>query len=785
MKRVLFFILFTVLAELTGFSQSVDELLKMARPLRFTKPDSAELLLSKALKKLDPEKDIYLLSRVYNMYGTVHYVKGNAGSSDSLYKIALALAEKDKNDSIQIFILNNIGQLYLAYGTLDEAASYYNKALVLAQKKKLNLLVADSYNNLGTLYMQYGMNQRSIPYFEKGIEAYKSDKRNPYESEIGIADISNNIGDSYFAEGKFDLAFQNFFSALKTFEKYKLWDKATIASNNIAEIYFEKANYNKSKEYAAISMEYIKKSPSVYYEANLNFVLGKIYEESRKLDSSEYFYKNAITLYESINQTSGLSSVYNSIASLYEMQKKFPLANSYYQKALNINRDMNDTSGVCINYFNLASLSKKQGNIGAAEKYNQTAMSLLRSEMNFSLYAELYGQAADIAAEQKQFEKAYRYIQMFNVYRDSIRNVKLAKQQEEIEAIYQNQKKEQQLKLANAENDKKTLELKTSEETSKRKSTQLYAALAGALLLMVLIGFVVRSNIQRKKTNQLLQEKNELISRKKEEVEEQRKELALKNEEIEEKNKEIMDSINYAQRIQYALLAQDDVLKENLPEHFVLFKPKDIVSGDFYWATNKNDKFYLAVCDCTGHGVPGAFMSLLNISYLNEAITEKEISEPNKIFDHVRDRLIENVSHGSERQDGMDGILLCIDKANGLNHVKYAAAYNVPVLVRGKEVIALNADKMPVGKGEKTNSFNLHEIEVRAGDTLYVYTDGYADQFGGPKGKKFKYKQLEELLVSVNHLTLQEQSKVLNETIESWRGGLEQVDDVLVAGIRF
>ncbi|HEY1037774.1 MAG TPA: SpoIIE family protein phosphatase, partial [Bacteroidia bacterium] len=183
----------------------------------------------------------------------------------------------------------------------------------------------------------------------------------------------------------------------------------------------------------------------------------------------------------------------------------------------------------------------------------------------------------------------------------------------------------------------------------------------------------------------------------------------------------------------------------------------------------------------------GAFMSLLNISYLNEAVSENVMTEPGKVFDHVRNKLIANVSHGTERQDGMDGILLCMESNASGKYVKlkYAAAYNVPLLIRNNEVIALKADKMPVGKGEKTEPFNSYEVELQSGDILYIYTDGYADQFGGPKGKKFKYKQLEELLISVNHLPMNEQSELLRETIEKWRGELEQVDDVLIAGIKF
>jgi len=259
------------------------------------------------------------------------------------------------------------------------------------------------------------------------------------------------------------------------------------------------------------------------------------------------------------------------------------------------------------------------------------------------------------------------------------------------------------------------------------------------------------------------------------------KAIITQKEIIEEQQKEMVDSINYAKLIQYALLANKKLLQDNLPEHFVLFKPKDIVSGDFYWATKKENAFYLAVCDSTGHGVPGAFMSLLNISFLNEAITEKNISAPNEILNYVRKQLIEKTDG---RNDGMDAVLLKLENINNEIKIQYAAANNEPLLIRNNKVIPLPKDKMPVGKGEKTDSFTLQTMDIEKGDLLYFFTDGYVDQFGGHKGKKFKYKQLEELLLTHHDKSLTEQKEILNTSFSNWKGNLEQVDDILFIGIR-
>jgi serine phosphatase RsbU (regulator of sigma subunit) len=232
------------------------------------------------------------------------------------------------------------------------------------------------------------------------------------------------------------------------------------------------------------------------------------------------------------------------------------------------------------------------------------------------------------------------------------------------------------------------------------------------------------------------------------------------------------------------------MLSENLPEHFILFKPKDIVSGDFYWATKKENRFYLAICDSTGHGVPGAFMSVLNASFLNEAINQLQISQPHLILNHVRKRLIESISNDGA-QDGMDCTLLCFEG----NKITYASANNKPVLIINNELLELQADKMPVGKSDKTDSFALHQIDLSlttpaasshsGNGLLYLFTDGYADQFGGDTGeKKLTKKKFKELLVSIHHLPMPEQKLALDKFITDYRKDVEQIDDILVMGVR-
>ncbi len=254
---------------------------------------------------------------------------------------------------------------------------------------------------------------------------------------------------------------------------------------------------------------------------------------------------------------------------------------------------------------------------------------------------------------------------------------------------------------------------------------------------------------------------------------------------LEEKNKDITDSIQYAKRIQNALMASDSLLKKNLPEYFVLYKPKDIVSGDFYWAEKTENKFLLAVCDCTGHGVPGAFMSLLGVSFLNEITKEKNITQPDLIFSSLRENIIHaiNPEGNEEGKDGMDAVLCSFDFEK--MEMNFACSNNPLWIFRNNQCLEIKPDKFPIGKYEgEIKPFTLHSEKLQKGDLIYLFTDGYADQFGGAKGKKFKYKNIQQILSLHANKTMSEQKKVLDKTIETWKGNLEQVDDILIIGIK-
>ncbi len=260
----------------------------------------------------------------------------------------------------------------------------------------------------------------------------------------------------------------------------------------------------------------------------------------------------------------------------------------------------------------------------------------------------------------------------------------------------------------------------------------------------------------------------------------ERKKAAL---EIEQKNKDITDSINYAKKIQQAILPSDEQLHLLFPDSFILYKPKDIVAGDFYWMQEINDTVFIAAADCTGHGVPGAMVSVVCSNALNRAVKEFHLSDTGKILDKVTDLIIETFEKSTtDVKDGMDISLLAINTET--KQIQWSGAYNVLWYFQNKKLHEITADKQPIGKSDHRKPFKTHKIKHQPGTIFYLFTDGYADQFGGPKGKKFKYKQLEEKLLANCSKELEEQKESLNTAFETWKGELEQVDDVTVVGIR-
>lgn len=640
-------------------------------------------------------------------------------NTDSLKRVLL----KSGNDTSKVKTLNKLAGTMANSGDLDAALTYFQESYNLSKQLNYHFGIAVSLNNIGKIYMNKSNFPEALNYFFKSLEVAEK-----YHIKPGISAALGNIAIIYDNQKDYNKSLRYHFKSLKIDEEIGNLKGVASSYNSIGNIYYFKNNYPKVLEYYNKSLEIKYKTGDKKGCASTLANIGNIYYFQNDFEKTQEYYFKALQLFEEVDDVQSVAMLLNNLAETYIGQKKFKEALKYSEKSL-----------------------KTSEQIGALDDIRSAYRTLSR----------IYEGLGDHVLALKNYKEFVRY-------NDSIYNDENKRKAMELDIKYHFDKKAINTRI---ENEKKQVLLR---EEAKKQRLIIYF---GAVFLLVVIAFAVYAfrsfKIKQKINQQLSEQKEEIIS--------QRDEIELQRAIVEEKNKGLTDSINYARRIQYTLLANEGFLKENLPSHFIYFNPKDIVSGDFYWATKRGNKFFLAVCDSTGHGVPGAFMSLLSISFLNEAINERGILSPDSILNYVRERLIESVSKEGQR-DGFDGVLICIEEKSKI--ITYAAAHNNPVLIKDSLIIELPYDKMPVGFADHKASFKLHTVEVKKGDMLYLFTDGYADQFGGKKGKKFKYKNVIELFNSIHQKELREQQALLDSTFETWKDKQEQVDDVCVIGIK-
>ncbi len=653
---------------------------------------------------------------------------GQSINKDSLVKV---INNPSIQDSSKFYSFYDLSWEYI-YSDVDSAYMYAKKAYTLLKKCKLTAQQPKVTNLLGACFQVKGDYVQAIGYYQQSLNYGEKTKNNET-----ILTAYSNIGALYIQLKQYKKALEYQLKALPIAEKGKVMKSLPSIYNNLCLIYNNFGDNKKALEFGLKSLELYQAQNNKNGICSSTGNLGNTYLNLKEYDKA---LENFLICYKVAGE---IENYYEraraalDIGEINAIKNKNDEAIKYYLISKDIASEADDYETSVDAVKNLYLMYKKKGDkVKALENYEVYVF--LKEKLNNSLKQE------EVSKRELEFEFNKRAV------RDSIKNAEDAKV------------KDLQLKAnkAQIENDK-----------------LLKVALSLGLILVIGFGLIIFNRFR-------------IISRQKQIIEAKERQTQEQKDVIENKNKEILDSINYAQRIQLGLLANKGLLNEYLKEenYFILFKPKDIVSGDFYWTTQVNDLFYLAICDSTGHGVPGAFMSLLNMSFLSEAIKEKGIFQPNKVFDYVRQRLVDTISSEGQ-QDGFDGVLLCFNKTT--NSITYAAANNSPVVVskpnsESKEstVTHLSYDKMPVGKGEKTDSFTLHTIDLNSNQFLYLYTDGYPDQFGGPKGKKFKYNQLDELLLNVHSKQPNQQLSIINQQFIDWKGNLEQVDDVCVIGIK-
>jgi len=697
------------------------------------------------------------------------YLDHSTDSSEKYVLMALKLSEQAGYLNGIIEAKNTLGILYRYANEPAKAISLYEEIIRLRMGQGRYDKLTGAYSNLGSVYLEKKDNANALRYYLKAYE--NATAFNQTDNQLVLL---NNIGTAYKTSGLNDLAIEAFKKGIELNKTQKDEFQEAQFYVNLATVYDQLGLYRESVNYSKQAYEIFKKTQSIRQLSVVVYNLSISQRQLKDYKATELILKEMKEIAELLKEDQYYASMYHTRANYYIVMKQYINALDEINRSLALTDTINDFPGYGNRLLVKSEAYKKLNNYSKAMEFCDKGLALIDCMEDKHPLADAYLTKSEIYQSMGDFRSSLFYYQRASNLMDSLNTDAFNTKMATLNSLNELDKKEKELQLSIKE--------KESIETKHKRQSELFiGSLVIGLLVLVSLVFSLRAYRIKKKANKLLNEQKQEIQSKNIVLQERQVEIEKQKSLVEEKQKEVLDSIHYALRIQKTLLANRELITRNLPENFILFKPKAIVSGDFYWATEKNNCFYLAVCDSTGHGVPGAFMSLLNISFLNEAINEKNIAAPNEVLNHVRRKLIASVSHDGA-QDGMDCILMCFDKQAKI--ITYAAAQNGLVLIRGDELIEFPADKMPVGKGETMDSFTLQSINPLKGDLLYLYSDGYADQFGGPKGKKFKYKALNQHLMKIAHLTLSEQAAAMDSTFEDWKGALEQVDDVVLIGIR-
>lgn len=614
----------------------------------------------------------------------------------------------------------------------------------------LNLLISKApedsnkvklYQELGRSYDVY-KSKEAIEYHMMALNLSKK-----INDTSGIVRSYRFIVTNLFYKGVYDLAITYYHSYEKFLIEHGLNDELFASYNLYGNLLSRQKRFKEASRYYHLSKQFQATQQNQLGYANALNNISILNIAINQYDSALVYGYRAMDIYKEINASASYANSILGIAEVLIKKGDLVAAKKRAFQSLGIYQSIKQFHGQSNTYHVIGALFNELGKTDSALMYTNQSLELAKNLSMNDVQRDCYLSLSKIHFNAGNYKEAYVNQVLYKSINDSINSEQLQGKMLEVEVKYDMTKKDLELE-------------RTGNQLNLQRKQQNYLII-GIVLITIMLGVAMYAFVEKRKSNLLISEQKKLVD---------------------EKQKEILDSIHYAKRIQNALIAHKDFIDANIPQHFIYFNPKDIVSGDFYWATKKDDHFYLAVCDSTGHGVPGAFMSLLNITFLNEAINEKNIIKPNEVFNYVRTKLIKHVGRDGQK-DGFDGILICHNTKS--NKLTYAAANNSPVLVSDNGITELPNDRMPVGVGERNTDFTLHHIDFKKDDVLYLYTDGFADQFGGPKGKKFKYKQLNELLLQISQQNVIEQNEKLANSFNNWRGELEQIDDVCVIGIRF
>lgn len=664
---------------------------------------------------------------------------------DSL-KIVLAKAKHDTN---RLNILN-----YLVENSAEGIWEQYNEQLGTAAEELLDAKdekvrrVALGYkaayiNNCGFIAFHLGDVQKALDSYHESLKI-QSDLKNM--SGVGLA--YNNIGFTYSSQDNFSMALKYYRKAYNLYDSINNEEGRGLGLNNIGYVYDVRARRMIDEGSSSDSIIMFLKIALEKYQQSLaiHIKIKDAYGEGNCYNNIGAVYANLGAEYKKRGIEPDSAKFYSDIDILY------------HTKSLEIMQKLGDLRGVAVAQNNIGWHYYRKGDYSNAEKESSAAYKIA-TELGFPGTIRDAGKLLfNIYKAKGDYRLALKMHEVFISMRDSIQNEKNRKSGIQKHLQYEYDKKSAADSVRVAE-EKKRINIELKQER-----TQKFALYGGLALVLLFSGFLFNRFRITNRQKKIIERQKEIVD---------------------EKQKEILDSITYAKRLQHAILPPKELIDDVLKQNFVLFKPKDIVAGDFYWMHQSGGIVLIAAADSTGHGVPGAMVSIVCSNALEKAAKEFKITDPGQLLDKATDLVLETFSKsGEEIKDGMDISVLCIDFNK--KEVKWAGANNqlLYILPNATEIAVVKADKQPVGRSDNRKLFTTHTLEFIEGTIFYLITDGYADQFGGEKGKKYKIKNLEAKLISINGMQMTEQRKALDHEFADWKGNQEQVDDVTIIGVK-
>ena len=658
----------------------------------------------------------------------------------------LVMLKTDKQDTTYVKNLNLLSKQYVSFGLFKEA----KKTILQAQKISNQLVyksgaIAATYN-LVYLYGSLGK-QDSALFVLNNMFTLVDTTRN----KLQLATIYFRMSYQYRAAYDLYKASQCALKSLTIYERLNDNRGVFNVYQELAAIHAVQKNYKQALNIALKSLKLAKRIGDPKLITGCYHYIGNIYKLEGNENALFYFIK-CKEAYEKNGNKRDLISVLNSIGDILKDKKEYNKSIVYFKQALNISLELKDK--LCISWcnLNLANVYQSLNKLPEYEKHLTEGFIIAREINHKELLLTSYEQLSDIYEKQGSYKQALNYQKLYTAIKDTIYNTESSKQITEMNTKYETEKKDKELI-------KKDAEINLQQVQTEKQTVIKNGFIIGFVFLLGLIIFVYRGYVQKQKTNKLLNEKNQKIT----------------------------DSINYAKIIQSSILPSTDELKKYLPESFIFYQPKDIVSGDFYWLYPINETTVVfAVVDCTGHGVPGALMSMLGYSLLEQIINQNKTTQPSKILDQLNDLVKDSLKQSGNEdtvKNGMDMVIFKLDYST--YELEFAGAKNPLYIVRNQNLIELKGDRKSIGLSTgNTNPYTNQHQQLQAGDHLYAFSDGYIDQKGGTDSKKFYSSNFQKLLISINPLNANEQHERIKTTFTNWKGTKEQMDDVLVFGVK-